>query len=321
MSTEAQPTSTVPVEAPAEVAKPKRRPGRPPKTIESQTIEIRGIVEKPEDPDNYMELVYDNPAVFKDLMKLFGLYNVSDIDLSFLPTTIEFDAKGPSGKTVHHVVIDCRGLNHYYCREPIKSCISITKLENILYGGNKNYHRITMIAQQNFRAKLKIILNNVEYNVDEIFNVEVSHRQQDNPVQIAQSDEDYPVRFTMPTSYFNAALVKLRRFGTDALFHKIGGDYFEIQAVKDDQNTTTNHYNDNKILDMTCNLEAGDILSVSVPIDYILPMAKANISKNITVALSKTKNISLTAYIAPSISHGNICCIKIFAEIRSTPPN
>lgn len=319
MSSEAQPADTVPtVEAPVEVAKPKRRPGRPPKTIESQTIEILGIVEKPEDPEDYMELVYDNPTLFKDLMKLFGHYNVSDIDLAFLPTTIEIDAKGPSRTTVHRVVIDCRGLNHYYCREPIRSCISIAKLDNILFGGNKNYHKITIIAQQNFRAKLRIVLHNVEYNVDEIFDIDVSHRPQDNSIHAMQSDEDYPVRFTMQTSYFNAALTKLRKFGTDAVFQKIGEDSFEIKAFKDKQTTVVNHYRDNKVLDMVCTLEPSDILSVTVPIDYILPLAKANISKNITVALSKTKNISMTTNIAPSVSYGNICCIKIFAEIRTT---
>lgn len=322
-------TTTLPAEPAAEstatvttdkVDKPQRKgPGRPRKTIETQTVEIRGIVDAPEDPDNFMELVYCNTAMFKDLLKLFSQYNISDIEIAFQPKNIEITAKGPSDKTTHHVTINGHGLNHYYCRETIKSCISIAVLDDILFGGNKNYHKITMIAQENYRSKLKIVLNNLEYSVDEIFDLDVGYRPPDQTsVQHPeQSDADYPVRFTMSKQYFNASMVKMRKFGTEALFQKIGGGGFQIQAVKAGRTMKTDNFRDNKILSMECTLEEGDILSVTVPLDYMIPLAKANIGNQIIVSLSKTKNVSMTTYMAPSPNIGPICCIKIFAEIRT----
>ena len=45
----------------------KKRPGRPKKVNINIPVEIRGIVDKPSSDDNVLEVVYQNPKLFKKI--------------------------------------------------------------------------------------------------------------------------------------------------------------------------------------------------------------------------------------------------------------
>jgi hypothetical protein len=55
-------------EAPAQpIAETKKKPGRPKKKIANVPVEVHGIVDKPVNDEDLLELVYCNPTLFKKI--------------------------------------------------------------------------------------------------------------------------------------------------------------------------------------------------------------------------------------------------------------
>ena len=62
---------------------PKKRPGRPKKRVVTEAIKISGVVDTPNDPEDKVEMVYQNPAMFKSIFALLKAYAAKELMMYF----------------------------------------------------------------------------------------------------------------------------------------------------------------------------------------------------------------------------------------------
>jgi len=85
----------------------QKKPGRPKKKIiNSSNSHINGIINEPIHVDHMMELIYDDPKVFKKIFSMFKGYYVDDIFINFKKDQIYIILKDYTKKTIIKIIIN-----------------------------------------------------------------------------------------------------------------------------------------------------------------------------------------------------------------------
>lgn len=133
----------------------KRGPGRPPNKKKEAKLVRSGIVKKPSNAGSMqeytVEIVYDNPIMFKKIFGLFKAYNVIQIDVMF-----DFDRTYMYAMNHHNTVslmVEILGnkMNSYYVAAPLYVSFDTKSFHNIFKGIGKNYNQISFTSETTFQ--------------------------------------------------------------------------------------------------------------------------------------------------------------------------
>ena len=123
----------------------KKKPGRPRKTNNGNCGEILGIVNSPLREENSMEMIYDNPILFKKIFCLLKAADVNDLTLIFARTYIRILVKEEESGNLICVNISAKFLNRYYLDEKFEQIEALVKregFEKIFRRVNKNFNEV-----------------------------------------------------------------------------------------------------------------------------------------------------------------------------------
>jgi len=310
----------------ADGKKTARRPGRPPKKKPIDIIiNSHGIVETPIDVNNVLELSYDNPMLFKQLLSLYKKHDLSEITFDFCDDRVELRLQNERGKCTLLTTLFGRMLVRYYCAEPISCTVKRENLDKIFKSKDKNYPQVTFILRrEDARSKMYVLLANgevdakLQYDVDLIIDPP-------NKIVDPQNDDNYPLKFKLPSGHFKKLINDIHSSETKEFKLKKEGKepinicYDHVGKL----NLAATYHNESKI-DLQSKLEPDDIFSITVPISHIKPFADAKIGDEVHISADKFLDFSLWTEVDRkkctrpdgSVIEGPVCKIQLFAAIE-----
>jgi len=293
----------------------KKKPGRPKKKVTAAPIEVRGIVDKPENPDDLLEMVYSNPMLFKRLLQLYKAFEVDEIEMLFDKNGVKIVTKDHLGKSTIYTLIEARSMVLYYCAQPIRVCIKRENLDKVLGYLTKNHHKITFVLKQDYRSTIHVIIQDLEYNNFDSYEIDVIAKNEDNAVVDTDDDSNYPIRFKMSSKHFKSKISNISKLSSTFTIQKWGTQPLQFTFDKAQKVNWTGVYGDSSKIELTSTLAADEIFNVSVYICHIRPFSNSNIGEEVTIAADQQRKICFTTKL-DQCETGYAATIKIFTEIK-----
>lgn len=269
----------------------KKKPGRPRKKPLKKPMKRNGISKKPLNVDNCVEMIYDMPSVFKKIFSLFKSMAVKEICMSFDKKTIEIITTDHLKKSNIKVIIICEKINHYYCKEPIKSYLNPKNIEKIIQVLDKNYLSIAFVLKTiTNRSSLNIIFKN-EIKIDEYREIDlIQSTTETNNTSFDNSD--YPIKFVLPSKYFKKLVNDICSFSDTLTINKIGSCPLTFSYTSKDKTVKSNHIvQDPAAIKLVGLVADDDIFSSSIQVDYIKPLSSSLLSDHISISADIHKNM------------------------------
>jgi len=276
--------------------KKKGKPGRPRKNNVSSSIPRDGIVTDVQDKQYHLDVLYDNPSMFK---KIFTTYKNFDVDKIY----IKFDAEGikmcaPDSIDKNHIfsIISGQKLNRYYCKQTIDIILSICVIKRILTELTKECTTIAFSMTENMlNNKIAVTTNEDKLNVDSYSTLEISQNLEFKWEEIEEKIkkiEDYPINFELPTKYFKAKIGNLRNCASVLTIEKNGDGNLKFSTpFKDDRGENISSFKSSDRINLKANIEESAIFAVSLYLDHIKSVASTSITNEIHIYADKDRDV------------------------------
>ena len=269
----------------------KKRPGRPRKKQAGFVIPYTGIITS-EHEESILDIIYENPIMFKKIFTIFKTHNVESIHVKFEPTMTKMYAQDPIKKNQIYIEVLGDKMNRHYCKYTIDVIInsdvykrilsSITK-ECIFIGFNMTtMHRlilITKIPEHDMETHSHLdVQENLEYN----WNIE----------DFIKDINTYNLNFELSAKIFRTKITNLKSCADVLIIEKNGHKPLKFNAVYNDKHGEDNTFflTDDKIK-LYSNLSENDLFGTSVYLEHIKSVASTNIADNIIIYVDKVRDI------------------------------
>jgi hypothetical protein len=263
----------------------KKRPGRPRKTPLREPRPRIGIVNKPKDPANFVEFLYDKPLIFRKLWQYFKLMAVDKIQIIFRVTEIIIWCEDHHKKSKMRIKINADKVNHYFCSSEIDLGMTCKNPELVMSTIDKSYSSILFLSKEGYTQKdIRIILNN-EIEIDESHKIELIGEYDKISNENMFLDTDYMIKFELPGKYFKKMISDIKGFSDQITIRQDGiGEPLIFEYTKYDKKIKSyNIVRNNKIIKFVSRLKEDETFSVSFKIDYVKPISSAMLSENIVI--------------------------------------
>jgi hypothetical protein len=301
--------------APTAPAPPKKRPGRPRKNIENTPAEILGIVDTPSNPEHLVEIVYNNPKMFKKINVIYKNYTSSEICFHFTPTTTTFMTVDRFKKNDIYTTLDGNCFGRYFCAQPITIWVKRESIDKIFAALDDNYGRITFVLRNDYRSRFYILVHDIEYDSIDTYAVEVICKPNGIEYVEKRDDNAYPIKFTLSGKYFKKKISDIGKISESLTIIKEGNNPLQLTYDESKMINYNGVYPNSEKISLDSSIPLDDTFSVSVLVGYIKPFSNANIGGNVRICASKTDKLSLSTQLGKT-TRGFACEVKVFTEIK-----
>jgi hypothetical protein len=277
----------------------KKGPGRPRKNPKKEPIVRKGISKTPSDINDHVEVLYDQPLLFKKVFQFFKSLAASQIQVIFRPEDIIFYAKDHHKVSKIRVRIDASKINHYYCRSELDIGISTKEMELILNKIDKDYTTIVILSTVgSTQRNITLILEN-DMNIDETHVIDITgdYNKMENEDEF--TNEKYAVKFELPSKYFKKTINDIKTMSNQlSITQEDAKSPLVFEYTTPNKKTRSKHTVKNSTkIKLESKLDDDDSFRVDIKIDYINPISKAQISDDIMILVDENKPLMTKAYI------------------------
>lgn len=292
-----------------------KKPGRPKKKIINKNdTPTKGLLNIPNNNDNIMELIYNDPKIFKKIFSMLKGYFVDNLLISFKKEEIYITTKDHTKKTIIKIVINCNKAIEYYCKFNFEICVKREYLERIFATIDKNHSKIILFSKTiSYQSSLEINLINEDATIHDSYIIDLSTFQKDlneNFDKIDYNKDDYLININIKSKVF-------KKFINDV---SISGKLLTIEKIKDEDLKFKMSFN-NKICftrtiidksSYTINSSLGkdNFVNINLEVDYIKPVSNIIVSDIINIYVDTDKR----AVFVSDIQDG-MCTISVYNEI------
>lgn len=269
----------------------KKKPGRPRKTPLKKPLKRNGISDTPLNEENCMEMVYDNPSLFKRIFMLFKCMSVKELCMSFEHKIIEISTRDHLKKSNIKTVIDCKNINHYYCKDPVRINLNPNNIEKVIQVLDKNYTTVAFtLKTTTSRSFLNVIFKN-DLHIDEYREIDLIQTST-HISNVSFDDSNYAVKFKLPGKYFKKFVNDINTFSDTLTINKIGLSPLTFSYTSKDKTVKSKHVvKDPSVIELKSAVADDEIFSSSVQIDYIKPLSGSLLSDYIYISADTHKNM------------------------------
>lgn len=301
--------------------KPKKKgPGRPRKKPTRQPMDRKGIVSKPENRDNYIEFVSDKPAIFRKYNQHFKAHSSKTVQWIFRPNEVIIASKDHLGKCFIRCKINCKELNHYFCKNEISVGLMLNDIKrrtDII--DNKNYKCVKFILDENtMREEILYILEH-DLKVDKESRIDLvgigDYYQLSTQKEKQFLDEDYAIKIHFPGKYFKNTISEIKSSGAKEAEVIQEDSESNIYIRYDDDSGKVNNRDvikKNGKIKFESNLEEDETLRVSFDIGVVEPVSKSLLADTVTMFIDENKPLMFKANVGDDPAFE----LKVLADIE-----
>lgn len=308
----------------------RRGPGRPKKQRPVDSIPKRGIVSTPsnvnavnKDMVNAVEILYENPLMFKKIFGKLKTMKVSKIPIYFKKEGIVICTKDHTESSIIYIEIKGHELNSYFCEDEYSVILQLSKIEPVINAIDKEFTAISFKSQRLTKfSKLTLALkhNPTSTTPDWDFTTEPGGEIPEEVYATLNDEVDYPVKFVLPSRFIKK---RIKSYSTQAEILKIthiGGSNvrFEYTSSCDGVKHRWPFKNNIKL---DSKVPKGELFIAPVYISDIKSVFNCIIADDIHISADKYKRIIFTSYLdiqtqgKESIPGSQTCTIKIMTNL------
>lgn len=298
-------------ESQSDTEKPeKKRVGRPRKVVPKKKVPKEGIVQIPLNKHleltmptlvNIVELIYDNPIMWKKIFHLFKTMSVESVRLLFHPTGVKLFAVDHLKKSRIYVSVFGDKMNRYYCAEPLEIGFTPTNINKVLQTLTKDHGQIIFSTSQQYkRSKLWIIImdDSMGSELENEFEIDKIDSYDWQVEEELEREEYYPIHFVLSAKKLKKKVSDSNTLGDIIRIEKESLEPLRIGfTFNDKRGRQYEKFNDSGLINLISLVEADDFFSTSVYLEYIKPFSSALIADEIHVSADKESDIIFTAYL------------------------
>jgi hypothetical protein len=277
----------------------KKGPGRPRKTPKKEPIPRKGISKHPSLSDSFIEVVYDQPVIFKKIFQFFKALAAPQIQMIFRPRDIIMYAEDHHQKSKIRIKIDASKINHYYCKDVLDIGISQKEMELILNKVDKEYSAILLLSSVGSKHRtIDLTLEN-DIQIDELHTIELINPTNKMENEDEFIDENYAINFELPSKYFRKTINDIKTMSTELSItqeNSISPLVFEYLTPNKKIQSKHTVKNSNKIK-LKSYLEDGNSFRIDVHIEHIKPISASQIADEVTILVDEDKALMTKAFI------------------------
>jgi len=303
--------------APSEPVVGKKKPGRPKKMTVSVSANVKGIVDTPTTPGAVLELIYHSPTLFKKIMQLLKAFEVEEVEFNFDKLGLKIAAVDHLGNSNICVIIRGEHMNLYYCKEPLRICVSRANLDKTLGILAKVHYNICFMLKENYRSMMSIGIRDMDYDNDELFEIDIIYKPDSFIDSSTNDDSNYPIKFRMSSKHFKTKINNMKKISDEFSIEKSGDDPLQFSTNRPKTVAYIGVYNDSDKISLRSTIASDDIFKVSMTIDHIKPFSNSGIGDFVEIAVDKRKMISFTTDLDKKDDLGRVYAaqIKIYTKI------
>lgn len=272
--------------------KVSRGPGRPPKIANKKTtLRFDGIINKPQDSKNIVELTYFNPNFFKSIYVSLDKFELQNIILKFTPTSFTIQSSDIESKIFISMPIDVRRFNSYFCDGNYTYTQAYTDILKFLKTKKKDHDKIKIFIERDEQFLLKLILYRTEYQTKEIFTTSINlvkNKVKDIKGEFLDKKDTYPLHLQLNWKMFKQSVVSWKCLSNSMHFIKHPNEKFKICISESKSYTYEEIYDNPKIVVKSD--EESSILSV-MNIKHLTQISNSYISEKFNMYLSNENPI------------------------------
>ncbi len=331
-----------------------RGPGRPRKNKETHKLQKLGIVDEPTnleiyDPDDpekdlskkskipnpdprtvyIMEMVYDNPDMWKKIFTLLTNMNVETVRIHFNDDGITIIALDHKQKCEIFVEVFGKELSRYYCDTPFQISVNQESMKKIVGTIKANHVSISFVADEDIKCKkFRTVLHYKTTKTETIqtYNIDCEHAEKYTGTIFddLEDEDEYPLKFTFESKYWKTCVADFMKFADTIKIEKEPPYPLTFKyTFSDKKGDQALECVENSHMDLYCEVEEGDVFAVSVLLQNIKAIANSTVAEDLRISAHEEKKLIFTAYLDQDIDEKTqkpkldteTCRIKILTEI------
>lgn len=290
----------------------RRGPGRP-RRVNEPSSPIRGIVDKPDNPDNLIEFSYFDPTIFKHLFTLLKNLKVRDIYFVFNKEYFTILTRDHTKNRIF-VKIRCEKALHYYCgKDNIYLSINRDTIQAVFINLNKSINKILITLEAGVEM-LKIQLNDNVLSKTKIREIMVSDKIADEEllnIEDEIKENNTILSFSLTTRDFKETITDATSYGDKIKIEKHGDSPLCLTFSKTHTNICTEKYNDSDKIDLVSNVDDNESFLCVLHTMILKCISVSVINNKIGIQCFNNNKALLTS----QLSHMNdLLVFSIFAE-------
>lgn len=213
----------------------RRGPGRPPNKPILPLIDKKGIVNSPQDPNNRLEFIYNNPLIFKSLFTYFKNIKARDIHIKCTPNDITFFTRDHLKSSKIFAIISCNQVNWYFCKETFWIRLNRDNVEKIFSSIDKTFFKIIIIQTYDDLNSLLIIFKDSLLDKECIYKIVLSSYTEDNDLYESENfldNEDSLIEFVLSAKQFKKTIIDANNYSDIITFEKIGDEPLQLNYIR-----------------------------------------------------------------------------------------
>jgi hypothetical protein len=186
-------------------------------------------VDAPRDPTNRLEVVYEDPALFKTLFAYFKNLRAREIHLRCAPRGLTFYARDHTrtSRVVAHLAGE--HANWYYCEGTHWLGLNRDGVEKMFAAIDKTFYKVTVLQQHEDPNRLSFVFRDAEVDKECHYRVPLSTYPPDEELYEAEGllapgelAAAFPVEFVLPARLFKKTVADAACYSSTLTVEKIG---------------------------------------------------------------------------------------------------
>lgn len=293
----------------------KRGPGRPRKNVPKKKLDRLGIVTSPSnaeessDPGSVhaVELIYENPIMFKKIFTLFKVYSIEYVHILFDTDRVYMYSISSSNSELILVEIFGERMNKYYLEEPFHIVLAIEKIHSIFQGIAKNFSSVIFATTRSAKHHKFWIIFNDDNEESSNYCVDLN-TPENNPIEDIRStlsrESTYPISFEMEFKALKHKVVeygnlhvKTMEIGQTIGTNATGDTTYRVYlacGTQDGQIMNQSPFNNTARINLISTFEESQFIA-PVFLSSIKPLAGTLISDKVKLTVDEEKPLIFTA--------------------------
>lgn len=295
----------------------KKGPGRPRKTPKKEPIPRKGISKVATNIDDCVELVYDQPVIFKKIFQFFKSIAANQIQILFRKTDIIMYAVDHHAKSKIRIRVDASKLNHYYCSDTLDIGVSTKEMEQLFNKIDRDYLNVIIVSSiHTMQRNISIVFENT-MDIDEIHTIELISNYSKMENESAFIDMNYMISFQFPSKFFKKTVTDIKSIAPQlSIIQTDPESSVMFGYLTENKRIQSKHVIKNKDkVKLVSKLTGDNTFRVDVRIEYIKPISSAQIADFISILVDENKALMTESFI-----DGKTIEIKTLTEIVDERP-
>jgi len=275
----------------------KKGPGRPSIKPAPPTLERRGIVDFPKDPNNRLELAFDDPLVFKSLFTYFKNIKAREIHIHCNKKGMAFYTRDHSKTS--RIIAEVLGdhINWYYCESDFWIGLNRESIEKIFSSIDKTFFKITIIQTYDDIDSIMFIFKDADIEKECNYKISLSIYPPDDDLYEINSlitpeslIKQFPIEFTLTAKQFKKSISDASNFSDTITFEKLGTHPLQLTYAK--SNLIYNEvYRSNEKINLRSSITENDIFRTTIKLVNIKSLAASMVTDDIRILCREDADI------------------------------